>query len=652
MALTKLDAALALAGEGWSVFPIVPNGKTPAIGAWQQQATTDPATIREWWGVDANRNIGVAVNLPVIGKHVAVLDVDVKDGGPQTLADLDALYGEPGWQDTYTVETPSGGLHLYFLTPEPLATTARRLGAGLDTRGGGPDGGAGYVVAPGSTIGDKAYRVLVDKPIRSIPTWLAGMIGAPRAKSKEAPQVVGELDTAFAKARAAEYLQHNAPLAVEGAGGDDTTFKVAARVMDFGISESECLGLMAEHWNPRCSPPWREDELASKVTNAAAYRSRPVGASSVSPSDFQPVKRSSIDPAGEAFSAPGAQPRRLHFVRFAEISLAQTAAPLVTRWLDQGALSVMYGGSNVGKSFLALDIAFHVATGRDWYAETVESGAVVYVAAESPGSILRRIVGIRRKHSLDGTDLPLAVVPCPVDLRAAKGDTDELIALINEAAAAYGVPVRLVVIDTLARAMMGGDENAGEDMGALIAHADRIRQATGAHVMLIHHAGKDEGKGARGHSSLRAAVDTEIVVKDWIAEVTKQRDGATGIRVGFGLEFVSLDERGPDGFPIQVPVAIHKDAPGARREAPLKGQLREVFDALALALDEHGQPAPADLGLDSVTVVAKSDWQTSYWASAPEGKRKTVQQAFNRQFDKLVQDGLVCEQGGWVWFAC
>ena len=78
----------------------------------------------------------------------------------------------------------------------------------------------------------------------------------------------------------------------------------------------------------------------------------------------------------------------------------------------------------------------------------------------------------------------------------------------------------LVVIDTLARALAGGNENAPEDMGALIGNAKRIQEATGAAVLFVHHSGKDTSRGSRGHSSLKGAADLEI-------EVTRTRP-ATG----------------------------------------------------------------------------------------------------------------------------
>ena len=109
-------------------------------------------------------------------------------------------------------------------------------------------------------------------------------------------------------------------------------------------------------------------------------------------------------------------------------------------------------------------------------------------------------------------DAKFALVPCPIDLRSGKADANALIALIREVETEFGEACVLLVIDTLSRAMAGGDENSSTDMAQFVANVDRIRDATKSHVLVIHHTGKDKTKGARGHSSLRAAADTELEV--------------------------------------------------------------------------------------------------------------------------------------------
>ena len=107
-------------------------------------------------------------------------------------------------------------------------------------------------------------------------------------------------------------------------------------------------------------------------------------------------------------------------------------------------------------------------------------------------------------------DMPFALVATPVNMLDPAADVHRVIATIRAASKQFGLPVSLVVLDTLARSVAGGNENASEAMGAFVVNSDHIRHKTGAHVMAVHHSGKDAAKGARGHSSLKGAVDTEI----------------------------------------------------------------------------------------------------------------------------------------------
>src|SRR5688572_26810530 len=100
-----LDAALAYAAEGLSVFPLMARGKTPAIPRGHTVGTTDPDAIRDWWGRLPDANIGI-----VCGNGLAVLDVDVANGGKQALSELLELHGSI---TTRIISTGTHGLHIY-----------------------------------------------------------------------------------------------------------------------------------------------------------------------------------------------------------------------------------------------------------------------------------------------------------------------------------------------------------------------------------------------------------------------------------------------------------------------------------------------------------------------------------------------------------
>ncbi len=238
------------------------------------------------------------------------------------------------------------------------------------------------------------------------------------------------------------------------------------------------------------------------------------------------------------------------------------AADFVEGLLTEGGASLVYGPSNCGKSFWILDLAVAVATGRRFRGNLeVDQGAVIYVALEGSHGVKNRIEALKREGRLPD-DAPLFLCYAPVSLLQKK-HAAKLAASVKLAAEQSGLPCRLVILDTLARAMAGGDENSGKEMTFAVASIDAIRAATGAHVCVVHHCGKDEARGARGHSSLRAAVDTEIEVSRPEGEtistvrVTKQRDLPMGGVMPFSLASVTLgtDRRGK---PITSCVVHHE----------------------------------------------------------------------------------------------
>jgi putative DNA primase/helicase len=217
---------------------------------------------------------------------------------------------------------------------------------------------------------------------------------------------------------------------------------------------------------------------------------------------------------------------------------------LIEGLLTRGAGSLLYGDSNSGKTFLAIDMACAVARGEPWMDRRVEKGLVIYVASESPASVRSRLQSYAKHHQCKIPNF--LIIQAPVNLWSSDEDSNSLIAAIHAAEERTGQKAALIIGDTLARMSAGANENSGEDMGLVVGRFDRIRAETGAHFLLIHHSGKDSSKGARGHSSLRAAVDTELEVRDSATEgqfatVTKQRDLAgKGKRIGFSLKFFEM----------------------------------------------------------------------------------------------------------------
>jgi hypothetical protein len=196
-------------------------------------------------------------------------------------------------------------------------------------------------------------------------------------------------------------------------------------------------------------------------------------------------------------------------------------------------------------------------------------------------------------------------------------------------------------------------------MGALVRNCDRIREETGAHVMLVHHTGKDTAKGARGHSLLRAATDTEIEVKREsgseiiTAKVTKQRDGEIGKMFAFCLETVKLDVD-PDGDPITSCVVVPEDAEafGKDQNRGVTGQSKIALDILRDAIIRAGEPARTSEHIPrTAKVIRFEEWRRLCYESqiTDSDKPDAKQKAFVRAARALQTKKLIGKYGDFVW---
>lgn len=344
----------------------------------------------------------------------------------------------------------------------------------------------------------------------------------------------------------------------------------------------------------------------------------------------------------------------LPFVWFADARPNLEANDFVEGLLTSGSMSVIYGPSNCGKTFFVMDLALHVAWGREWRGKTVDKGAVVYLSLEGAQGVQNRMDAFRLHHKCH--DLPFVAMPKPVNLLDDKADVEAVIQLVEYIAAKTGLPVRMVIVDTLSRAMAGGNENSSEDMTALIGNCDRIRHATDAHVCIIHHSGKDEAKGARGHSSLRAATDTEIEIKRdpevtrSIVKVVKQRDLEALDPLAFTLQSVMLGTN-RRGKPVTSCVVLDAgEGVITGREERLSSKEIETMQAMEevmkARLFEHDFDGDGEL----LPCIALNDWKVRLQANGTidRDNEETARKQFYRLRKSLTRKGYIRESNGFV----
>ncbi len=359
------------------------------------------------------------------------------------------------------------------------------------------------------------------------------------------------------------------------------------------------------------------------------------------------------------------QPRRhrLALTWFADIEPRLDSAWAVAGVLPQQGLAIIYGASGAGKSFVTLDLALHVATGQPWAGRRCRGGVVVYCAAENPASIENRLAAARM-HRPEFSGARLAVLPQAIDLHDSTTDLDALLTLLQDVRREHG-EIALVVVDTLARAMGGGDENAAADMGQFVRSCDAIREALATCVTVVHHAGKDSSRGARGSSALRAAADAEIEVMaengQHRARITKSRDASTGATFTFRLMPVPLGTAA-DGETVTtclVADLVEQGSPETTRPAKaLRAPEQIALDALHELLNDKSRRrvAPAVTMAGGVRigewVALTEDWRrTCYARSISNGSQDAKRVAFNRASESLQAARRVRVGHGFVWLA-
>jgi hypothetical protein len=562
--LSKLNAALALAAKGFKVFPIAAGAKhPPLLNGWPTKATSDPALVEMYWLPLPEANIGIHC------EGLVVIDVDIKKGGALALEQLGILYDLPA---TLCTRTPTGGSHLFFKLPEGHAgvpNSVGQLGAGLDIRSTG-----GYVVAPGSAVAAGEYDF--EHPgvaMADAPDWLIAKLGEARQRDAGADNAVVPDAAPEVVERAREWLK-TAERSTKGAGGDQAAYRVAASLRDLGVSYAQACDLMrGPDWDFGCG--WRDGKLEDKpIRSAYRYASGEAGGKAAKPEDFPVI----VPELGTI--APKLGTGLLSLSDFAKLETV-SAGYVIKGLLLRASYAEQFGAPGEGKTFVALDQAFSVAAGREWNGRKVRQGPVLYLAYEGRGGMVKRAKALQRKYG--NVDVPLYIVGAALNLREKPGRQE-----LGQTIAAMPAKPVLIVIDTVARALMGGDENSAQDVGAFNTAIAALIESTGACVMIIHHSGKDKSKGARGSSALLGAIDTEIEVDGGQVMARKQRDIEIADPIGFKLVpvVVGMDEDGDETTscvvePAQVSATVSLDR--------ISGNAKRGFDVLCALRPDNGK---------------------------------------------------------------
>jgi hypothetical protein len=272
--------------------------------------------------------------------------------------------------------------------------------------------------------------------------------------------------------------------------------------------------------------------------------------------------------------------------RFTIETLSQFARPelpkLVLGFIAHDQLVLVYGGWSAGKSFFVIDLLSCIAFGDLWRGRQCDPGLAIYIAGEAPQSIKNRIrawcLG-RGKMGKGKPEPPIGVIGCAPDLLNGDDDLAELIEQIEAKREATELPIRVIAIDTVHSCAPGSKEDAA-DFGTVLAKARRLSQHFGCAVVLVHHAGKDSSRGARGSVSIEAAADVIIEVTDDGDDnvrtpiVRKMRDGELPELEPFVIDKVMFNQDTP--YPVSVGVHELTEPPAPSEDDIRRAKAREM----------------------------------------------------------------------------
>jgi hypothetical protein len=313
--------------------------------------------------------------------------------------------------------------------------------------------------------------------------------------------------------------------------------------------------------------------------------------------------------------------------RFKRLTADDVKALPPLEWLVKGlipesGMATLFGKPGSGKSFVAIDLACAVAAGLPWFGRKVKQADVAYICLEGAAGLQVRI-GAYEKHHQRTIPSNLKFITEPLNLMVAQ----DLIDLVPTE--------KLIFIDTLNRASPTADENTSKDMGIIIQAANTISTRTGGLVILVHHSGKDQTKGPRGHSSLTGALDCtlEIDATDAtkIIHIAKLKDGSTDAKLYFELIGVTLGHD-RDGDAV-TSCAVHPCNPMQTNDLSVTAS--EVLSCLDASL---GLPVP------------ERTWREGFYKlQGPSLNKRVHGQQFRRALFDLQKAGVVVKtKDGWT----
>jgi RecA-family ATPase len=301
-------------------------------------------------------------------------------------------------------------------------------------------------------------------------------------------------------------------------------------------------------------------------------------------------------------------------------------------------VGIMVAPSNVGKTALAVALGAHVVQGKPVLSMPTYKGVVVHICGEGGNAVKDRI-----SVSLDGTKgaSDYLVIKKRINLGDA-GEIMDFIRDLKEYLEEIGDRLSLVIIDTFIHSIGDLNENSSVDMSAAIAGAQEIAEAFDAHVLLVHHTGREEERGGRGSSAIRSNVDSEFTIKadsesnEAVLTTTKQRNLENGLRFSYALrkKLLGYDDEGYERSTVVAELLDGSERKGAKTQSQLNTKQIAVLSSMKAAL-ACGEDQISTRAL--MPLVAYLEWSSS-------ADEKAQQAGFRSVLNALEKRGMVVNE--------
>jgi putative DNA primase/helicase len=309
--------------------------------------------------------------------------------------------------------------------------------------------------------------------------------------------------------------------------------------------------------------------------------------------------------------------------------------------IEKNALTFMVGASGCGKTFVATDIATSIGLGVDYHARQVQQGHVIVSAGEGQdGQVARlRAAAEHKGKELEDADIYLA------KQAVVFADENAVAALCQEIEENHKGKVAVIIIDTMARAMVGTDENSSKDMSAFIHQCDHLRERFGCSIIVVHHTGH-EGSRGRGSSARYAAADAEIIIKAEGGKIgtggkicmsfEKTKNARTPTSLYFSTETRLLYDEDAETFDTLVLNAVDAPEPSEK--------IQQLTDGETMAFNTFKDAQRAknpDTDNVASTKVHLDDWREPFRRQHTGNNDKSKDVVFSRNRQALVIKGYL-----------